>query len=177
MIKIVGGTYRSRVLLTPGPQTIPTKSVVRTGIMNALGDKIPGAVALDLFAGSGALGIECLSRGAREAYFVDSSVSSAEIIKQNLENLKIPAKNVYVGDFKSCIEQFAVPFDIVFLDPPYAKKGYYDEALSLLDGRGLLKGRAVIVLEYEGEPPSVQLAYTRLREYKYGRTRVIIMWR
>ena len=88
MINVIGGKYRSRVLLTPpSSTTLPTKNMVRGAIFSALGN-LNGAIVLDLFAGSGALGIEALSRGAKEAIFVELDKVAAKVVKDNLDKLK-----------------------------------------------------------------------------------------
>ena len=121
MLKIAGGSYRSRIIETPSSLTVPTKSMVREAVANALAMDFRGAEVLDLFAGSGALGLEALSRGAKEAYFVDSAPEAYEVIAKNIASLKANGK-AFCGDFDAELTSFhqaGIRFDIVFLDPPY----------------------------------------------------------
>ena len=123
MLKISGGTFRSRVIETPEQNTVPTKNRVREAMMSALQNDIPGAIVLDLFAGSGALGIETISRGAEKCYFVDAGKEQAAIIQKNLKALKIENAEFLGVDYLEalkCLKRDGVKFDVVFLDPPYA---------------------------------------------------------
>lgn len=177
MLKVAGGKYRSRQLEVPPNGTVPTKSMVREAIANALLPMIPGARVLDLFAGSGALGIEMLSRGAKEAVFVDHSPEAARIITSNLVLLKETNGKVVCADFRSAIESFDAPFDIVLLDPPYAELSWYDDAVQELLQHNLLKEGSAVMLEYEQEPTLDASSFSRSRSYRYGRTKVTILWR
>ena len=175
MIKVIGGKYRSRNLLTPIEGTEPTKNRVREALMSALMDSLPGATVLDLFAGSGALGIECLSRGARSAYFVDVSASTLMVVKKNLSSLGEETRHCYGEDYLHFLSRQDLPvFDIVFLDPPYADKDAYQKAVSLLLERNLLSEYGVIVCEYEGGIALDCSSFARCKEYTYGKTKVLI---
>lgn len=179
MLKIVSGKYRSREIAVPPSVTVPTKSIVRTGIGNALSEFVLGAKVLDLFAGSGALGIECLSRGASHCDFVDSSKEAVETIRGNLQKLKETRFSLFASPFDSFLnEQSGGGYDIVLLDPPYKDKGYYVEAIHLLIKKGLLRSESALVLEYEGEAPEIgESLFYKVKEYRYGRTKVRICWR
>lgn len=180
MLKIVSGKYRSREIDVPGPETVPTKNMVRTGIGNALTNDVWGASVLDLFAGSGALGIECLSRGAKECDFVDVSNDASTIIRNNLSKLQETNGRVFCGSFLDFIASFNEnkKYDIILLDPPYKEKGFYFEATNALLEKNLLSENALIVMEYEGgEPAFPKEAFHRIRTYHYGRTYVTICWR
>ena len=175
MIKVIGGKYRSRNLATPASGTEPTKNRVREALMSALSDLIPGATVLDLFAGSGALGIEALSRGAKEAYFVDVEAQAVAVVKENLGNLGEPNGHVYGLDYQAFLSRPGLPkFDIVFIDPPYADKKAYQEAVSTLLQRDLLSEYAAVVLEYEGGVAVDLSSFAKCKEYTYGKTKVLI---
>src|SRR5574344_2965089 len=123
-VVIGSGLYRSRVIEGPSYLEVPTKSVVRVAIGNALVEKLPHATALDLFAGSGAVGIEFISRGADKCYFVDENQEAAKIIRDNLAKLKCDKGQVLCGDALKALDVLAsngAKFDIVFIDPPYAE--------------------------------------------------------
>lgn len=177
MIKITSGKYRSRILEVPPHLEVPSKSIVRTGMMNALSQVTEGAVCLDLFAGSGALGIEALSRGAKYCYFVELDRESANTINKNLNTLKEPNGMVFNGDFAGILEKTTEKYDIVFLDPPYKMKDVYKDVPKYLLEHDRLTDNAVVVLEYEGEVDAPKECFSRSKEYHYGRTKVLILWR
>lgn len=180
MIKIAGGMYRSRVLDAPDTLAVPTKSIVRTAIGNALSSYLRGARVLDLFAGCGAVGIELLSRGASSCVFVDRSPDCIEAIKSNLEKLRIGNATVISGDYFGSLGELYVHkdcFDIVFLDPPYSMKDVYKDVPPLLIKKGLLKENGIVVLEYEGSVADVSSLFKERKVYNYGRTSVEILRR
>ncbi len=178
MLKIASGIYRSREIEVPSSVTIPTKSIVRTAIGNALGDSLLHANVLDLFAGSGALGIECLSRGASRCDFVDSSNEAKKVIEANLIKLKETKGRVFCADFSKFIEETDAVYDVVLLDPPYARKEFYNEAIESLFLKSRLNENAIIVIEYEGKEPEYDAArFQKIKQYRYGRTSVSILWR
>lgn len=177
MLKVAGGKYRSRLLEVPEVVTVPTKSIVREALANALRYKIQDSVILDLFAGSGALGIEALSWGAKKAYFVDKSPEAAKIIRKNLLSLKIDNAEVINTDFKDALNKIPCKIDLVFMDPPYKDVNFYQEGVSLLLSSSILNDDAVIVLEYENDIIIDETPFEEVRNYKYGRNKIKILWR
>lgn len=180
MLVVGAGKYRSRQLEVPASLTVPSKSMVRLALSNALMDKIPGAEVLDLFAGSGALGIEALSRGAKHAMFVDNAPEAAQVVTKNLAMLKETAGEVRQMDYQSALSLFAKEgrrFDIVFLDPPYAMKTIYSEVPAFLLDHDLLAFGGAVVLEYEGEIEAPVSRFGFAKTYNYGRTHVLILRR
>ena len=178
MLKITGGIYRSRMIDLPEIGTVPTKERVREALMSALCNDIPDAAVLDLFAGSGALGIETLSRGASSCSFVDLSPKACAILRQSLKTLKEERGEVIQGDYRTALKRFEEEkkvFDIVFLDPPYADLPFYLDAVETLKGKGLLSSRAAVVLEFEGELPYEFPFFEKQKRYNYGRTHVLIL--
>lgn len=177
MIKIVGGKYRSREIDVPSYLEVPTKSIVREGVMNALSMDIKGARCLDLFAGSGAMGIEFLSRGASYCLFSDINKEAITTIGNNLKKLNEGNGEAYLGDYESALNDYKGPFDIIFVDPPYKNRNYYGKALEIVETKGLLSTSGVLCFEYEGDDPLPGIDGYRARIYKYGRTFVKICWR
>lgn len=175
MIRISSGKYRSRMIETPEEGTLPTKNRVREAMMSAVTPYLQGAVVLDLFAGSGALGIESLSRGAKKCYFVDVAPKTCAIIRENLKTLRETQGTVLLSSYEDALNRFDEPFDLVFLDPPYAMKESYQKSLDLLCARELLKEGAAVVVEYEGELPLNVDAFSFRRDYTYGKTKVILL--
>ena len=157
-MRIIAGLYRSRQLKSPaGLATRPTSDRLRETLFNVLAPRITGARFLDLYAGSGAVGMEALSRGAAAVTFVERSAPALKILRENLQNLGIREHaHVYagragaemVGAFLRSAERGG--FDIVFLDPPYDAAGEYEKTLNLLSestGKWLSAG-AVVIAEH-----------------------------
>ena len=155
-MRVIAGEYRSRVLQAPrGLDTRPTSDRLREALFNVLAPRIAGAVFVDLYAGTGAVGIEALSRGAREAIFVEQAEAALRAIRANLAGLGIrggyalEARAVGAG-LRRLLEAGRTA-DIVFLDPPYQGEKEYAATLGLLGGEcvGLLSEGAVVVAEHE----------------------------
>ncbi len=125
-LRIIGGDLRrSRLDFPDLPGLRPTPDRIRETLFNWVQDSIAGAACLDLFAGSGALGFEALSRGAEQVYFVEKSRLAADTIKSNLERLKIGNAGVLTEDARESLIRFQLQklkFDLVFLDPPFSEK-------------------------------------------------------
>ena len=156
-IAITGGKYRGRKIATPGGKTHPMGSRERLALFNMLGAVCEGAVVLDAFAGSGALGCEALSRGASFVVFVDKSPEAVQTIKSNLAELGIvDGFKIVKGSFPQVFPQGNLEdlggFDIILADPPYDKFG--ELKLDFLSG--LLKEDGVLVLSHPGEAPEFE---------------------
>ena len=173
-MRIIGGKFRSRVLSEfSGDDVRPTSDRAKESLFNILALKIHGARVLDLFAGSGALGLESLSRGAKEVVFNDFSKDSLAIVKKNLAALKIPVNGteakVCQYDFLSCLDIVGGKFDIIFLDPPY-RFDYGKKALEKIVQKGLLSENGIVVNErdipFDGEIAGLE----KYDERKYGKT-------
>jgi 16S rRNA (guanine966-N2)-methyltransferase len=134
-MRVIGGEFRSRLLKSiPGLDTRPTPDRLREALFNVLAPRIPGAVFADLYAGTGAVGIEALSRGAARAIFVEQSRAAARVIHENLGSLQLgPRAQVRLGRVLSMLSK--IEAEIVFLDPPYALEKEYAPALELLAAR------------------------------------------
>ena len=152
-MRIVGGRLRGRALAAPKSQAIrPTADRLRESLFNILthayGDPVSGARVLDLFAGTGALGLEAISRGAALAQFVDDGVEARALQRQNVEALGVAAvTRIFRRDATSLGPVHPVePFSLVFLDPPYGK-GLAEKALASARDGGWLTGDALIVVE------------------------------
>ena len=150
-MRVVAGTARSIQLVTPeGKDTRPTTDRIKETLFNMIQGECPGAAVLDLFAGSGGLGIEALSRGAASAVFVDVSQEAAKCVTANLAKTKLADRaTVIKADFESAVRRLAnngKSFDLIFLDPPYGK-GFETEALTALGRNSLVKKNALIVIE------------------------------
>lgn len=171
-MRIIGGKYRSRVLTEfAGESVRPTSDRAREALFNILSLKIYGARVLDLFAGSGALGIESLSRGAKEVVFNDLSKDSIAILRKNLTALKISVGSeakISQADYISCLENARGQFDLIFLDPPY-RFDYGEKALKKIVDKDLLSPNGIVMYErdrvFEGEIEGLE----KYDERKYGK--------
>jgi 16S rRNA (guanine966-N2)-methyltransferase len=157
-MRVIAGKYRSRPLRSPrGLEIRPTSDKLRETFFNVLTAGNPaaleGTVWLDLFAGTGAVGIEALSRGARQVYFVDTLPAAAGIIRKNLDSLGIEAGyTIYDDEMKRAfwrMERAHVAADIVFLDPPYRMQEAYGETLRVLAQSSLVWAMSVVIAEHE----------------------------
>jgi 16S rRNA (guanine966-N2)-methyltransferase len=172
-VRVIAGELRGRKLVAPaGAGTRPTADRVREALFSILGD-IGGARVLDLYAGSGALGIEALSRGAREAAFVDSSREAVAAIRENLEKLGIEG-SVHRRDALAWLAaaQGTPAFDLVFVDPPY-DSALLNAPLLAEQLPPVLSPDAVIVTESDKRSP-LELPFELLRERTYGDTRIAV---
>ncbi len=149
-MRIIAGMARGRTLLAPkGLNTRPTQDYVRESLFNIIQRDVPGAIALDLFAGSGALALEALSRGAEYAVFVDKDRQAADCIRKNIETLGVAEQTTFLHtDYQKALQRsFPKPFDLVFLDPPY-RLTLYQQMTDTLANRSLLADDALIVIEH-----------------------------
>ncbi|MFP5249570.1 MAG: 16S rRNA (guanine(966)-N(2))-methyltransferase RsmD [Acidobacteriota bacterium] len=174
-MRVIAGQYRSRVLNAPGGlSTRPTSDRLRETLFNVLSPRIQAASFLDLYAGSGAVGIEALSRGAAQAVFVEREAQALAALRGNLDSLGIrSAARVHAVNVRSFLQRRRSsgnqpgPFHLAFLDPPYDAAQEYAGTLTLLDEAGWLAGGAMAIAEHRRKE--------RLEE-QYGtlrRTRVL----
>jgi 16S rRNA (guanine966-N2)-methyltransferase len=171
-MRVVGGEYGGRRLEAPrGRSTRPTSERTREAVFSMLGD-INGARVLDLFAGSGALGIEALSRGAAHATFVDRGQPAIAAITRNLEQLGLRERAQITKRDVRALERRSATYDLVFVDPPYAEAS----DLGPLLGRELLAQLAPgarVVSESDRRAP-LELGLPTIRERRYGDTLIRI---
>ena len=170
-VRIIGGTWRGRKLQFPAADTLrPTPDRVRETVFNWLQFDIAGRCCLDLFAGSGALGFEALSRGAAEVVFVERDPRVAEAIGAALHTLRCERAQVATQDAFAYLRQATPrPFDLVFLDPPYDER-WLGRACTALDSGGWLAPRAWVYLEDAAANgiPALPEGWTLLRSKKAG---------
>jgi 16S rRNA (guanine966-N2)-methyltransferase len=178
-MRIIAGKFRSRQLKSlKGLSLRPTSDRLRETLFNVLGDLVVGARFVDLFAGTGAVGIEALSRGAPEAIFVEKHAPTMALLKKNLESLEIrTGVRLLTKDALHALQQVATEptsgssrVDILFLDPPYAEKDQYAEILSFLGESNLLANGAVVVAEHlrSLELPETFAKLERVRVLRQG---------
>jgi 16S rRNA (guanine966-N2)-methyltransferase len=177
-LRIIGGAFKGKRLCSVRDTSIrPTADKLRESIFNILSQRVLDAVVLDLFAGTGALGIEALSRGAESVVFVDNRKSALSVLKKNIDSCMLDKKtNVIRWNIRqnlNCIKSKNQDFDLIFLDPPY-DKNLIKPTLFNLDKSHSLKNGACVVVEHSlFEPiPADLLVFEPLDQRKYGKTLV-----
>ena len=171
-MRVITGTARGRKLLEPAGMDIrPTTDQVKEAVFNILQGDVEGRTVLDLFAGTGQLGIEALSRGAESCTFVDESREAVRLVKANLEKCGLRG-SVFQGDALRFLESRET-YGLIFLDPPY-RSGLYGELLQGIKAFDKLQTGGIMVVETpaELEPDSPGLPYVKLRSYRYGKVRI-----
>ena len=176
-MRVITGKARGVVLKTPdGMATRPTSDRVKEALFNIIQFEIPAASVLDLFGGTGQLGIEALSRDAKRAVFVDEREDACRLIKENLKRTKFEGsarviRSDYMAYLKSCKDKF----NIILLDPPYAEV-FLENALKMITEIDILETGGIIVAERPlgKELPWDFPGYSRSRDYKYGKTLLTI---
>lgn len=170
-MKIISGIYKGRNLTGFNIDgTRPTQDRVKESVFSSIQGYIPDAVVLDLFAGSGNLGLEALSNGSKFAYLNDFNKKAVSAIKKNIELLKVENAKVLELDYKKALNYFKennITFDIVFLDPPYKDKIIEETVTYLLDNN-LLNDDAIIICEYEHDFNDEFDGLEIIKEKKYG---------
>lgn len=172
-MRVITGKARGVSLKTPeGMLTRPTADRVKEALFSIINFDIPGARVLDLFGGTGQLGIEALSRGAESAVFVDAREDACRLIRENLRRTRLEGegrvvRSDYLDYLRRCREQYR----IIFLDPPYAED-FLENALKCITEIDILQSNGIIVTERPlgKELPWDYPGYTRSKDYKYGKT-------
>ncbi len=177
-MRVVSGALKGRALKSvPGKTTRPTTDKVKEAIFNMIGPYFEGGLALDLFAGSGSLGIEALSRGIECSIFIDNDMKAIQTIRENLENLKLnDCSEVYrtsADQALKAVSKRGLKFRIIFLDPPY-KKQKLESILKVIHEQSLLSTDGVVVCEhsYEVTLPDQVLSLAKTKSERYGITSV-----
>ena len=176
-MRVITGKARGITLKTPdGLQTRPTTDRVKEALFSVIQFDIPGANVLDLFGGTGQLGIEALSRGAKQAVFIDESDKACKLIRENLKRTKLEQQgSVLRSDYMAYLARCNEKFNLIFLDPPYAEV-FLENALKRITEIDILQSGGIIVTE---RPLGKELffefqGYTRSKDYKYGNTLVTL---
>ncbi|MCD7802625.1 MAG: 16S rRNA (guanine(966)-N(2))-methyltransferase RsmD [Clostridiales bacterium] len=176
-MRVITGTARGRRLgELKGEETRPTTDQVKEGVFNVIQFDIEGRRALDLFAGTGQLGIECLSRGAASCLFVDQRREAVALIRQNLKHTGLEAgARVVQGEALRCLKSQREPFHLIFLDPPY-DTDLLENALKTIADIDILSENGIIICEsrVEKELPALSAPYRKDRTYRYGKIKVTL---
>ncbi len=172
-MRVITGRARGVVLKTPsGMATRPTTDRVKEAMFSIIQFDIPNAKVLDLFGGTGQLGIEAISRGAQSAVFVDEREDACRLIRENLKRTQLEdSARVVRGDYISFLKNCRESFDIIFLDPPYAEV-FLENSLKIITEIDILQSGGIIVAERSAEKELLFdfPGYSRSKDYKYGNT-------
>ena len=171
-MRVISGTIRGKRLKEPSDYSIrPTTDKVKESIFNIIQFDVEGRNVLDLFAGTGQLGIECLSRGAASVTFVDQSKEAISIVKQNLKTCGLEAR--VVQDDSIAFLSRGAKYDIIILDPPYATN-LLDKALEIINSVDILSEGGIIMCESAREKhmPELKMPYFKRKEYNYGKVKL-----
>lgn len=176
-MRVITGKARGVNLKTPeGLTTRPTADRVKEALFSVINFDIPGADVLDLFGGTGQLGIEALSRGAKTATFVDEGEKPCALMKENLRRTKLEQQGSVVrSDYLAFLHNCKKRFDIIFLDPPYAEV-FLENALKCITEIDILRSGGIIICErpQDKELPWQYPGYSRSKDYKYGKTLITL---
>ncbi len=177
-MRVISGKARGKKLLCQEGQNVrPTLDRVKESIFNMIAFDLPGACVLDLFSGSGALGIEALSRGAESCFFIDKSKQAIAITKENLYATHLDLFSTVINcDSIDFLCETDKKFDIILIDPPY-ESSLYEAALTKIKENKLLKHNGFLVIEYDAEiTPAFDICgFNIIKEKKYGRVKILIM--
>ncbi len=178
-MKIISGIYKGRNLLGFDIDgTRPTMDRVKESLFAMLQDNIKKSIVLDLFSGSGNLGIEALSEGAKEAYLVDKNIKACKIMRENITKIGIKNANILNMDYKKALTYFKdnnIVFDVIFLDPPY-NTDLIDKSINLITDYNLVRNQGIIICESNVLDRIIyNNDYQRIKEKKYGDKWVVIL--
>ena len=178
MLKVIAGKFRGVQIKQPDSIKVrPTTHKIRESVFNMIQFNIKDSIVLDLFAGSGAYGIESISRGAMKVIFNDSSSKSMRCIKENLIKLKINNYDSFVLDYKELLShKSGAKFDIIFLDPPYEESSYYETSLKLIKSLDLLESDGTIIIEKLSDITMIiPDNFIVNKQKKYGNKEIILL--
>ena len=177
-MRVVGGLYRHRILEWPDDDKNirPTKDRIREAIFSSLGD-LTNKNVLDLYSGSGAMGIEALSRNAKFATFVDNNKVALTTTKNNIKSLNINSAEVISGDDFNVLESFKdnKQFDLIILDPPY-QKGRYIELLDFIITNNIVSNFGIFVIESQSSLDYEKYNFSKIKRFHYGEINVDILY-
>ena len=170
-MRIISGKYKGKKLKGFNIEgTRPTMDRVKESLFGMIQTYIPGSIVLDLFAGSGALGLEAISNGAKKCYLIDNNQIAIQAIKENSRNIDENLKIINI-DYKKFLKTTDETFDIIFLDPPY-KENQLDKSLRIIEERKLLNNGGIVICEYEIGEPKTNLKL--IKEKSYGPKKIKI---
>ena len=177
-MRIIGGEFKGRKLFSvQGEKTRPTADRIREAIFNILSSRVDATIVLDLFAGTGAFGLEALSRGAQDAIFIETHKKALTVLRRNVHTIGLENRaTILKWDILKnldCLKAFSAPINLVFMDPPYARH-FIDPTLSNLHACGCLEAGAWVIVEHSQREavPGDELPFHLEDQRAYGKTLV-----
>ena len=171
-MRIIAGELKGRRLKTPYDDRVrPTTDKVKEAVFSMISPYLYDSVAVDLFAGTGNLGLEAISRGARRVYFADKDRRSIALVRENTAYCRVEDRSVILwSDYRDALLKIEDPVDIIFLDPPYGS-GFLEDALEMIASCGILSDGGIVVAEYAvgEELPDSFGALSVIKKKKYGK--------
>ena len=170
-MRVISGTAKGKTLKTiEGLDTRPTVDRVKEAVFGSIQFDLQDSRVLDLFAGSGAMGIEALSRGAAEGVFVENNARAMAVVKQNAQYTGVDKRSRFIeSDFVAALSKISGEFDFIFIDPPYASD-YYKKAMEIIADKKLLASGGRIICEHDREIGDMPSRLVPLKSKKYGKT-------
>jgi 16S rRNA (guanine(966)-N(2))-methyltransferase RsmD len=168
-LRVISGSAKGKKLKAPaGLNTRPITDMIKEALFNVLGAKVPNAKLLDLFAGSGSVGIEALSRGAQSVVFVDNSVEALKVVKENLNNCSFTREyHILRNDvFKALglLKRHNSKFDLIYVDPPFTNEKIFNEIMEAIDVMDILEPEGIVIIR---TPRRKEMPiFDRLQEYR-----------
>lgn len=177
MLRVISGIYRHRLLKEPNTSiTRPTQDRIREAIFNNLRFKVNKNAFLDLFAGSGAIGIEAISNGFKDVFMIEQSKEISKIIIENLKSLNIENFNIFVENALNFVEKTKLTFDVIYLDPPYNETNLLDQILQIIYNKKLLQKDGYLIIETRNANALNNLDLFIINKIKnYGKTQIIYL--
>ena len=176
-MRIISGNRRGLKLRAPkGMDTRPTEDRVKESIFNILGQNFDGDIVLDLFCGSGANGIEFISRGAEKVYFVDNSKEAIDCVKSNLEKARFLNQAVVIENYMNkAIKNLDIKFDYIYIDPPFDRGDLYKKSFKLIRENKILKSEGKLIVEHSSDKSLlIGQGFVEIKNKKYGNTSISI---
>lgn len=175
-MRVISGNRRGLKLKAPkGLDTRPTTDKVKESVFNILGQNFQDAKVLDIFCGSGANGIEFLSRGAKIAYFLDNSDDAIDVVRENLKKAKFLDYGVILHGNIGKLKSLETSFDYIYVDPPFDRKDLYRKSMKIINDYNLLKEDGLVVVEYATDVGIPQFeGFKEVKNRKYGSTSISI---
>ena len=175
-MKVISGKYKGKKLLGYDLNgTRPTMDRVKESLFAIIQNYISESIVLDLFAGSGNLGIEALSEGAKYAYLVDKNIKCIKTIKKNVNNIGIENVKIIHNDYRKVLKDINKKFDLIFLDPPY-KTNCIEESIKLIDEYNLLNDNGIIVCESDNLDKIIYTdKFNAIKDRHYGDKYIVLL--
>lgn len=176
-MRIIAGELKGRRLMSPSDNRVrPTTDKVKEAVFSMIYGYLDGSIVIDLFAGTGNLGLEAISRGAERAYFVDRDRTSIGLVRENVKHCKVEDRSVIIwSDYASAFKKIGEKADVIFLDPPYSA-GYMEECIKLISQSGILAEEGIVVAEYSSSdtlPEQIE-DMVLVKSKRYGKISVSI---